>query len=880
MDMAACLTTSSSCCGFSSVPTKGQLWKLGNHVVSGNSIRTSMTGPIFRQNASRREKFLLPVERRNLIQNALGESNPEGGYDSSPPPALDEVINFLDGTYNGDPNDEFGKAVSQQLGQTKETEYRFGLEEGYVGLFVRLLGLDNSVEDREEAVQALWRHSAGGKEYIDQILEYPGCLNLIVSLLPSDRPASSEAAAGLLRNISSINAYKTAVVEAGALEEVIGLLTRRSKPSEVREQATCVLWNLSVEEGPRAKLVEPELLSVLLGMLGSDESGESEAAAGVLANLSLSPAYHKVLVEGGVIPKLAKLLVDEGATKVAKQEAKNALLELAKEDYVKLLIIEEGLVFVPVIGANAYRSFKPLLQEAPTLPESIAAQQASPKPPSTFGAGELLLGLNLENGGKEIDEAERLIIEGRVRQQFLARIGVLEKISPKVAKSDEGQATLMPWWDGITRLVLILGLDNFEVAKQALEAIAQISINEEYRQAVQKAGAVPHLVRWLGCGDEDITEAAVFALEKLAISRQVRGSINAHDAPSALVAILNAPNAPQIVKEKVVGALYRLSQTGEEEQVEDVIHGRTISGLKDILSSETATEEAKEEAEEILEEMTSLAEPRDKIVAAGGVPALIDIMVRGTPTYAEKAASVLENLATEKSNAAAIVAAGVESALLSLLDVTFQEGKVTRRDGTTMLVEEGYMLVGAASRLLGKVGKYQKLKLAPKFASLLTNILRSDVPLRVKDWVSACLLKLERMSNGFGDEFQIGVPVDFEVTVHDTIPWLVTEIGNDFSPTVRERAVMHLRQLMSQGSSAYSAAIINAGGVYPLVDLLRKGTAEARAAALAVLYNLSMNEENHSVILAAGATPALVDLIRRGGLGWNLALYLLRALPT
>ncbi|KAL2630411.1 hypothetical protein R1flu_015097 [Riccia fluitans] len=873
MDMAACLTTSSCCCRLSPPPINGQLWKKRNPLLCANSIRTSVKGPIFNKNASSLRRFLHHVvKRRTLIQNALGGTNADGGYDSSLPPALDEVLNYMGGTYNGDPSDEFG--------QTEDREYRFGLEEGYVGLFVRLLGLDNPVEDREEAVQALWRHSAGGKEFIDQILEFPGCLNLIVSLLPSDRPASSEAAAGVLRNISAINSYRSAVAEAGALEEVIGLLTRRCKPSEVREQATCVLWNLSVEEGPRAKLVEPEILSVLLGMLGSDESGEREAAAGVLANLSLSPAYHQMLVQGGIISKLAKLLVDEGATKVAKQEAKNALLEFAKEDEVKLLIIEEGLVFVPVIGANAYRSFKPLLQEAPTLPESIAALQTSPKPPSTFGAGELLLGLNLENGVKEIDEAERLIIEGRVRQQFLARIGVIDKKSSKVANNDDGQVTLMPWWDGITRLVLILGLDNLEVAKQALEALAQISINEEYRQAVQKAGAIPHLVRWLGCGDEDITEAAVSALEKLAISRQVRRSINAHDAPSALVAILKAPNAPHIIKEKVVGALYRLSQTGEEDQVEAVIQGRTISGLKDILSSETATDEAREEAEEILEEMTSLAEPRDKIVAAGGVPALIDIMVSGSPTYAEKAASVLENLATEKSNATALVDAEVESALLSLLNVTFQEGKVIRHDGKALLNEEGYMLIVAASRLLEKLGKYQKLTLAPKFGALLINILRSDVPLRVKDWVSACLLKLEQLSNGFGDEFQLELPVDFEVTVHDTIPWLVTEMGKDFSPTVRERAAMHLRQLISQGSSGYLAAIANAGGVYPLVDLLKEGTAEARAAAIAILYNLSMNEENHSVILAAGASPSLVDLVRRGGPGWKLALYLLRALPT
>jgi hypothetical protein len=128
----------------------------------------------------------------------------------------------------------------QQQEERRSTEVEGGVEEGYVGLFVRLLGLDNPIEDREEAVQALWRHSAGGKEFIDEIVEYPGCLNLIVSLLPSDRPATSEAAAGLLRNISSVNAYRSAVAEAGALEEVAGLLTRRSVCTEV-----VTLWTLT-----------------------------------------------------------------------------------------------------------------------------------------------------------------------------------------------------------------------------------------------------------------------------------------------------------------------------------------------------------------------------------------------------------------------------------------------------------------------------------------------------------------------------------------------------------------------------------------------------------------------------------------------------------
>lgn len=222
--------------------------------------------------------------------------------------------------------------------------------------------------------------------------------------------------------------------------------------------------------------------------------------------------------ESVIISKQAKILLDDGhGTKVSRQEAKNALIRLGQERHIEHLIIEEGLVFVPVIGASAYRSFKPLLQEAPTLPESVDVLQTAPKVPSTFGAGNLLLGLNWESRGNDIDDASRLIIEGRVRQQFLARVGVIGKKSSKTEESGDEQVTLMSWWDGITRLVLILGLDNLNVAKQAVQALGSIAINEDNRQAIQKSGAIPHLVRLLGCGDEDIALAVTSTLNKLAI---------------------------------------------------------------------------------------------------------------------------------------------------------------------------------------------------------------------------------------------------------------------------------------------------------------------------------------------------------------------------
>lgn len=115
---------------------------------------------------------------------------------------------------------------SDEISHDRTSGYTPGLQvqEGYVGLFVRLLGLDNSVEERENAVLALWRHSMGTVDSVKEIVMFPGCLNLIVSLLPFDRPATAEAAAGLLRNICAIEEYRYFP------SALVPILLRRSGP--------------------------------------------------------------------------------------------------------------------------------------------------------------------------------------------------------------------------------------------------------------------------------------------------------------------------------------------------------------------------------------------------------------------------------------------------------------------------------------------------------------------------------------------------------------------------------------------------------------------------------------------------------------------------
>lgn len=104
-----------------------------------------------------------------------------------------------------------------------------------------MLGLDNDPLDREQAVVALWKYSLGGKHCVDNVMKYQGTITLVVNLLKSESDSACEAAAGLLRVLSSINLYRDLVAESGAIEEMTALLTRSSSSSNVHRTTVCNL---------------------------------------------------------------------------------------------------------------------------------------------------------------------------------------------------------------------------------------------------------------------------------------------------------------------------------------------------------------------------------------------------------------------------------------------------------------------------------------------------------------------------------------------------------------------------------------------------------------------------------------------------------------
>jgi vacuolar protein 8 len=82
--------------------------------------------------------------------------------------------------------------------------------------------------------------------------------------------------------------------------------------------------------------------------------------------------------------------------------------------------------------------------------------------------------------------------------------------------------------------------------------------------------------------------------------------------------------------------------------------------------------------------------------------------------------------------------------------------------------------------------------------------------------------------------------------------------GND---AAKAAAALALDNLACYGD-ANKVAIAEAGGIPPLVELLRDGSANAKLAAADALHRLAYNDANRVLIADAGGIPPLVELMR------------------
>ncbi|KAE9450922.1 hypothetical protein C3L33_17179, partial [Rhododendron williamsianum] len=413
-----------------------------------------------------------------------------------------------------------------------------------------MLGLDNDFLDREQAVVSLWKYSQGGKECIDAIMQFSG---------------------------------SRVVADCGAIEAITALLSRSSLTPEEKEQSIGTLWNLSVDEKLREKIANSDLLPLLVKFLEDEDNKVKTASGGVLANLALSHFNHKVMVEAGVIPKLAKflktyekvlkvprkeainILSEERELKVLRKEAKNALLELAKDKYYRILIVEEGLVLVPLVGSAAYKSFKPDSDSGLTWPDGTEIEKIY-EGPAPYGASEVLLELDV-NGKISVDDAKAKAMIGQSTQQSLARAGVIEMDDEKVNQKDESAIA------------------------RAAEAIADASISEHMRTSFKEAGAIKPLLQLLDHRSDLYVSGNVLEFvdnvdQFLICSNTVCQKIEAEGGLPPLIDSLKNSEVSESFMEKTLNILARMLDPSKEMKSKvskimlTAVHEKLLNGSK------------------------------------------------------------------------------------------------------------------------------------------------------------------------------------------------------------------------------------------------------------------------------------------------------------
>ncbi|TVU33902.1 hypothetical protein EJB05_15717, partial [Eragrostis curvula] len=755
----------------------------------------------------------------------------------------------------------------------------------YIGLFVRMLGLDNDARDREHAVYTLWQYSLGGRKCIDEIMQFPGCIVLIISLLKSESARACEAATGLLYNITTVQIYRQLAIESGAMEEIFSLLFRSTITPQMMEQCLCTIWNFSIDENWRYKILRNDVLTKIVRCLDDEDIKVKEAAGGIISNLALSRSNHGALVEAGVIPKLARLVQNkEDDYKIVRKEARSALIQLASNDYYHSLIIEEGLVRVPLVGSAAYKAFRPLPHSWPSFPDGSEIQRSSR--PSKYGATELLLGLSVNEKETKPDEAKVNAMIGRSNQQFLARVGAIELDDE--GKDQSGSAkndlyTILPWIDGVARLVLILGLEDVSAIKKAASAIGDASVNEHMRTSFKEAGAVKPLLQLLKHSDAPVREAASYALEKLSVSSIVCQKIKAEGGLEMLLDTVKDPNTAVEQLEKIIYVLSRVLDMGinmtdlpdscGRTEHETLTNGKRIP-QDDMDSGNTGVSHTF-----VNQEMAS-----ETIIDFDAISRLIKVLKEASPSLQAKICSVLQHLAAFEEHATAMIAASIGSVIEAVLEMGViygTRGDSDNFDDLQSTAIEVSQAVSAAVRLLTKLLDFDLFVRSinsEKFTSLLRRMLKSSFPLQSKDWLAACLVKLESRAGLSGDH---GVSsVDMEITIYETIPRLVDQMMTSISIENKRSAAIELNKIISGGVMEYTRAMAAAGGIFPLVKLLEESDGDALEASLAILYNLSMDPENHPAIIAAGAVPVLKRIVVAEGPHWTSALQLLRTLPV
>ncbi|KAG8051770.1 hypothetical protein GUJ93_ZPchr0001g30420 [Zizania palustris] len=350
--------------------------------------------------------------------------------------------------------------------------------------------------------------------------------------------------------------------------------------------------------------------------------------------------------------------------------------------------------------------------------------------------------------------------------------------------------------------------------------------------------------------------------------------INKEGGLKLLIDIVKDPNTPEEQLEKIINMLSRIFDIGISliAMPDSCAHS---DGSEDATYAEKKTQ-SDIDGETNGTSFTYLNQEISSVplIDFDVISRLTKVLKEASPNLQEKVASILDHLAAFDEHATAMTAACIGSVIEAVLEMGVIHGKMGEPENfeepPTVVVAQVSRAVSATVRLLTKLLNFDLFVRSintKKIIALLRQMLKSSIPLQSKDWLGACLVKLQSTAALSG--YETVSHVDMEITIYETIPRLVEQMMTSFSLEAKRNAVIELNKIISGGVMECTRAVATAGGIFPLVKMIEEGDGDVLEASLAVLYNLSMDPENHPAIIAAGAVPLLKRIVVAESSHWN-----------
>ena len=762
---------------------------------------------------------------------------------------------------------------------------------GAIGALIALLDGKDGPEAQEEAAGALYALAEHELNRI-AITESDG-IGLLVMLLGCDNQRAREHAEGALVRLSIENDNRVLIIKklvdmlhaSHASEHASDDTSAQSE--QASEQAAAALANLARDsEDNRKSIVDANGIEPLLFLLESNSSKAKENSVSAIKELCRGSREHQAAIARvGGIPRLVGVISSYSGAKMKESSviqlctlAASAIEEMAKDNKKnQSAITESGAVapLVAMLGAHG-----PQMQANAAGALANLARNHAENQLAIAKAGAIVPLCSMIRDG--IPEAQdqaasavwALAVDCSANKDTIAKLGGIDPLVGLLVSGSSDKSQLCA--SSALAVLAAKHMENREyIVKRLVSLLSSSAIREPSKAsrvlmtcssfasdaaanqvAFAKVGGIPPLVSWL-VGQTAMR--AAHAMLCLVTSNTMTQVLVAHsEGIPPLIKLVGRGNIQ--TQEYATRALWHIATQQESQGI--IVENNSIKPLVSMLGAEgnTAPELA---AQLIVRLARDNAEVCINIAEKGGVPPLVKLITSGAPGGQQQAAAALAELANVSKNRHDIATAGaVEPVVQLLASATVGTPEIAARVLANLSHEDEQPHKEEEDALPNERRRAHRRKDGGENE---TKFVGSGAR-RAMIHIAGGIARLVSMLDGTNVDRSGAAGVTGEVS--PSKKGMSNKSENKESNArskvnMQEHAAAALADIALDNSDMQDA-IIDVGGVPPLLNVIRSGSQLGQEHAARAIRSLASIVGNQPVLIGCGTIPELVQLVKGG----------------